>query len=136
MMRKALGDTAGQRKRSHSHSTAEAAGLRAAAVGQGLLGNDERSFTGVGVQSVDRVMRVLGQGAAVPHRGLSYIQDLITHCLLVAVVVVVVVMVVVVRQTAAPQKVQEEAEVKRSGVREGGGAGRASSSKEGREVIR
>lgn len=29
---------------------------------------------------------VVGQGAAVPHRGLSYIQDLITHCLLVVVV--------------------------------------------------
>lgn len=35
---------------------------------------------------MDRVMRVVGQGAAVPHRGLSYIQDLITHCLLVVVV--------------------------------------------------
>lgn len=36
---------------------------------------------------MDRVMRVVGQGAAVPHRGLSYIQDLIAHCLLVVVVV-------------------------------------------------
>lgn len=35
-----------------------------------------------------RVIMVVGQGAAVPHRGLSYIQDLITHCLLVVVVVV------------------------------------------------
>lgn len=34
-----------------------------------------------------RVIMVVGQGAAVPHRGLSYIQDLITHCLLVVVVV-------------------------------------------------
>lgn len=33
-----------------------------------------------------RVIMVVGQGAAVPHRGLSYIQDLITHCLLVVVV--------------------------------------------------
>lgn len=49
----------------------------------GLLGNDERLFTGVGVQSMDSIMGVVGQGAAVPHRGLSYIQDLITHCLLV-----------------------------------------------------
>lgn len=38
---------------------------------------------------MNRVMRVVGQGAAVPHRGLSYIQDLITYCLLVVVVVVV-----------------------------------------------
>lgn len=34
-------------------------------------------------------MRVVGQGAAVPHRDFSYIQDFITHCLLVVVVVVV-----------------------------------------------
>lgn len=60
---------------------------------------------------MDRVMRVVGQGAAVPHRGLSYIQDLITHCLLV----VVVVEVVRDRQTAAPPKVPEEAEVKLRG---------------------
>lgn len=77
----------GLRRRSYSHSTVETARLRAAAVGMGLLGNDERLFTGVGVQSMDRVMRVVGQGAAVPHRGLSYVQDLITHCLLVVVVV-------------------------------------------------
>lgn len=57
-------------------------------MGLGLLGNDERLFTGVGVQSMDRViMVVVGQGAAVPHRGLSYIQDLITHRLLVGEVV-------------------------------------------------
>lgn len=66
----------------YSHSTAQAAWLWATAVGVGLLGNDERLFTGVGVQSVDRVVRVVGQGAAVPHRGLSYIQDLIAHRLL------------------------------------------------------
>lgn len=65
-----------------SHSTAEAAGLWAAAVGLGLLGNDERRFTGVGVWSVHRVIVGVGQGAAVPHRGLSYIQDLITYGLL------------------------------------------------------
>lgn len=53
-------------------------------MGVGLLGNDERLFTGVGVQSVDRVVRVVGQGAAVPHRGLSYIQDLVAHRLLEA----------------------------------------------------
>lgn len=52
-------------------------------MGLGLLGNDERLFTGVGVQSMQRVIMVVGQGAAVPHRGLSNIQDLITHCLLV-----------------------------------------------------
>lgn len=68
--------------RLYSHSTAQAAWLWAIAVGLGLLGNDERLFTGVGVQSVGRVVRVVGQGAAVPHRGLSYIQDLIAHCLL------------------------------------------------------
>lgn len=96
-------------QRFYSHSTAETARLRAAAVGLGLLGNDERLFTGVGVQSMNRVMRVVGQGAAVPHRGLSYIQDLITHCLLV---VVVVGEVVTERQTAAPPRVPEEAEVK------------------------
>lgn len=66
----------------YSHSTAQAAWLWATAVGLGLLGNDERLFTGVGVQSVDRVVRVVGQGAAVPHRGLSYVQDLIAHRLL------------------------------------------------------
>lgn len=66
----------------YSHSTAQAAWLWATAVGLGLLGNDERLFTGVGVQSVDGVVRVVGQGAAVPHRGLSYIQDLIAHRLL------------------------------------------------------
>lgn len=66
----------------YSHSTAQAAWLWATAVGVGLLGNDERLFTGVGVQSVDRVVRVVGQGAAVPHRGLSYIQDLVAHRLL------------------------------------------------------
>lgn len=81
----------------YSHSTALTVGLRAAAVGQGLLGNDERLFTGVGVQSIDRVMRVVGQLAAIPHRGLSYIQDLITHCLLVGEVVRE-------RQTAAPKE--------------------------------
>ena len=54
------------------HSTVETAGLWAATVGLGLLGNDEKLFTGVGVQSMDRAMRV-GQGAAVPHRGLSHI---------------------------------------------------------------
>ena len=75
-----------KKHRSYSHSTAETTRLRAAAVGLGLLGNDERLFTGVGVQSMDRVKRVVGQGAAVPHRGLSYIQDLITHCLLVVAV--------------------------------------------------
>lgn len=74
----------------YSHSAVETAWLRAAAVGLGLLGNDERLFTGVRVQSMNRVMRVVGQGAAVPHRGLSYIQNLITYCLLVVVVVVVV----------------------------------------------
>lgn len=47
-----------------------------------MLGNDERVFTGLGVHSMGRVTREVGQGAAVPHRGLSYIQDLITHCLL------------------------------------------------------
>lgn len=73
----------------------EAAGLWAATVGLGLLGNDERLFTGVGVQSMDRAVRVVGQGAAVPHRGLCYIQDLIAHCLLTVVVVVDVVVGVV-----------------------------------------
>lgn len=34
---------------------------------------------------MDRVIMVVGQGAAVPHRGLSNIQDLITHSLLVVV---------------------------------------------------
>lgn len=82
-------------------------------MGVGLLGNDERLFTGVGEQSMDRVMRVVGQGAAVPHRGLSYIQDLITHCLLV--VVVVVGEVVRERQTAAQPRVPEEGEVKLRG---------------------
>lgn len=66
----------------YSHSTAQAARLWATAVGLGLLGNDERLFTGVGMQSVDRVVGEVGQGAAVPHRGLSYIQDLIAHRLL------------------------------------------------------
>lgn len=66
----------------YSHSTAQAAWLGTTAVGLGLLGNDERLFTGVGVQSVDRVVGEVGQGAAVPHRGLSYIQDLIAHRLL------------------------------------------------------
>lgn len=79
-------------------------------MGVGLLGNDERLFTGVGVQSMNRVMRVVGQGAAVPHRGLSYIQDLITHCLLV-----VVGEVVRERQTTGPQRVPEEAQVKLRG---------------------
>lgn len=51
----------------YSHSTAQAAWLWATAVGLGLLGNDERLFTGVGVQSVDRVVGEVGQGAAVPH---------------------------------------------------------------------
>lgn len=68
----------------YSHSTAQAAWLWATAVGVGLLGNDERLFTGVGAQSVDRVVRVVGQGAAVPHRGLGYIQDLVAHRLLEA----------------------------------------------------
>lgn len=68
--------------RFYSHSTAQAAWLWAIAVGLRLLGNDQRLFTGVGVQSVGRVVRVVGQGAAVPHRGLSYIQNLIAHCLL------------------------------------------------------
>lgn len=71
--------------RSHSHSTAETAGLRAAAVGLGWLRNYERLFIGVGVRSMDRVMRE-AQGAAVPHWGLGYIQDLITHGFLVTVV--------------------------------------------------
>lgn len=54
-------------------------------MGLGLLGNDERLFTGV--ESVeDRVIGVGGEGAAVPHRGLGYIHDLITHRLLVTVV--------------------------------------------------
>lgn len=99
--------------RSYSHSTVETVRLRAAAVGLGLLGNDERLFTGVGVQSMDRVMRVVGQGAAVPHRGLSYIQDLITHCLLVEVVVGEVIRK---RKTAAPPRVPEKGEVE-GGVR-------------------
>lgn len=75
-----------RRKGSYSHSTFETAWLWAAAVGMRLLGNDERLFTGVGVQTVHRVIGVVGQGAAIPHRGLSYIHDLITHCLLVVVV--------------------------------------------------
>lgn len=58
---------------------------------------------------MDRVMRVVGQGAAVPHRGLSYVQDLITHCLLV---VVVVGQVIKEKQTAVPQRVPRGAEVK------------------------
>lgn len=77
------GGGVGLKHRSYSHSTVEATWLWTAAVGVGLLGNDERLFTGVGVQSMDRVMRVAGQGAAVPYRGLGHIQDLITHCLLV-----------------------------------------------------
>lgn len=68
--------------------------LWAATVGLGLLGNDERLFTGVGGQSMDRTMRVVGQGAAVPHRGLCHIHDLIAHCLLIAVEVVVEVVVI------------------------------------------
>lgn len=58
-------------------------------MGLGLLGNDERLFTGVkgGQESVkDRVMGVGGESAAVPHRGLSYIHDLITNRFLVTVV--------------------------------------------------
>lgn len=38
-----------------------------------------------------RAMRVVGQCAAVPHGDFSYIQDFITHCLLVVVVVVEVI---------------------------------------------
>lgn len=62
-----------------------------------------------------RVIMVVGQGAAVPHRGLSYIQDLITHCLLVVVVVGEVVRKE--RERPGPPRVPEEAEVK---VRRGG----------------
>lgn len=53
---------------------------------------------------MDRVMGVLRQGAAVPHRGLSYIQDLITHCLLV----VVAGEVIRETQTVGPASVPEE----------------------------
>lgn len=72
----------------------ETAWLWAATVGLGLLGNDERLFIGMGVQSMDRAMRVVGQGAAVPHRGLCHFQDLIAHCLLMVVEVVVEVVVI------------------------------------------
>lgn len=78
----------------------------------GLLGNDERLFTGVGVQSMDSIMGVVGQGAAVPHRGLSNIQDLITHCFLVVVVGDEVIRET---QTAGPPSVPEEVEVKLKG---------------------
>lgn len=80
-------------------------------MGLGLLGNDERLFTGVGVQSMDSIMGVVGQGAAVPHRGLSYIQYLITHCFLV----VVEGEVIRETQTAGPPSVPEEVEVKLKG---------------------
>lgn len=90
---------------------------------------------------MDRVMRVVGQGAAVPHRGLSYIQDLITHCLLVVVVVGEVG-----GPTESPERGRGEVEeggeeLKREGVRWWGGEGRDRkvgpvSSKAEKEVIR
>lgn len=89
----------------------ETAGLWAATVGLGLLGNDERLFTGVGVQSMDRAMRVVGQGAAVPHRGLCYIQDLIAHCFLIVVNVRVEVVVRGVVEVGEFMKVPGEGEV-------------------------
>lgn len=98
---------------SYSHSTAESTGLRAAAVRLGLLGNDERLFTGVGGQSVDRVMGV-GQGAAVPHRGLSDIHDLITYGLLVVAITE--------RQTESHQESHRQAKQWKSWGGEGGGA--------------
>lgn len=55
---------------------------------------------------MDSIMGVVGQGAAVPHRGLSYIQDLITHCFLV----VVEGEVIRDTQTAGPPSVPEEVE--------------------------
>lgn len=67
--------------RSYSHPTAHASRLRTAALGQGLLGNDERVFTGRRQESVGGVYRAW-QSAAVPHWGLCNIHDLITHCLL------------------------------------------------------
>lgn len=63
------------------HPTAHASRLRTAALGQGLLGNDERVFTGRSQESVGGVYRAW-QSAAVPHWGLCNIHDLITHCLL------------------------------------------------------
>lgn len=67
--------------RSYLHPTAQVSRLRTAALGQGLLGNDERVFTGRRQESVGGVYRAW-QSAAVPHWGLCNIHDLITNCLL------------------------------------------------------